>query len=131
MEKKYLIELSETQLHLIAECVEDCHRFMAGQTEMQNCISRFENDLPISDSLKRLKPLVTPELPFNASYGWSGGDCPNKHQRKFIAQTYPIYREILHFFACQKSGNEWNVYNSDTLTCTEGGEPIKIKIKKE
>ena len=131
MEKKYLIELSETQLHLIAECVEDCHRFMAGQTEMQNCISRLENDLPISDNLKRLHPLVTPELPFNASYGWSGGNCPNKYQRKFIAQTYPIYREILHFFACQKSGNEWNVCNSDTLTCNEGGEPIKIKIKKE
>ena len=131
MEKKYLIELSETQLHLIAECVEDCHRFMAGQTEMRNCISRLENDLPISDSLKRLHPLVTPELPFNASYGWSGRNCPNKEQRKFVAQTYPIYREILHFFACQHTNNDWNVYESETLTCEEGGEPIKIKIKKE
>ena len=34
-EKKYIIELSETQLRLIADCVEDCHRFAAGQTELR------------------------------------------------------------------------------------------------
>lgn len=131
MEKKYQIELTETQLHLIAECVEDCHRFMAGQTDLWHCVSRLDCYYELKDGLAKLQPFVTPDLPFNASYGWSGEKCPNKEQRKFIAQTYPIYREILHFFACQKSGNEWNVYNSDTLTCTEGGEPIKIKIKKE
>lgn len=36
-EKKYRITLSERQLHLIIACVENIHRFMAGQVELSNC----------------------------------------------------------------------------------------------
>ena len=125
--KKYQVTLTEQQLRLIAECVEDCHRFMAGQVDMHNITSRLDNYHEIYEKLQEVKPLVTPELPWNASYGWNGNACPNKHQGKFISQTYPIYREILHFFACQQKDNDWNVYRSETLTCEEGGEPIKIK----
>ena len=41
MEKKYQIELTETQLRLIADCVEDCHRFAGGQTELHNTVSKI------------------------------------------------------------------------------------------
>lgn len=135
MEKKYQIELTETQLRLIADCVEDCHRFAGGQTELLNTTALIDLDtdnfMELNPKLRALQPYVTPDLPQNASYGWNGGSCPNEHQRKFIARTYPIYREIRHFLACQNPNNFGNVYTSDTLTCTEGGEPIKIKIKKE
>lgn len=126
-EKKYRIECTERQLRLIASCVEDCHRFMGGQVELWNMASLLDNYSELRYRLDELKPLVTPHLPFNASYGWSGGDCPNEHQRKFIAETYPIYREILHYLACQDKDNGYNVYKGSTLTCKEGGEPIRIK----
>ena len=132
MEKKYQIELTETQLRLIADCVEDCHRFMGGQMDMGNTTSRLESCCELREELYKLKELVTPELDHAASYGWNGSSRPNDFQRKFIAQTYPIYREIRHFFAAQIPNSDnwnvcWNVYKSDTLTCAEGGEPIKIK----
>lgn len=129
MEKKYIIECTEEQLSLIAECVEDCHRFMAGQTELSNITIRLDNSREICNKLKEIKSLVTPKLNYNASYDWSGHSCPNDLQRMFIAKTYPIYREILHFFAAENVFN--NVYNSPTLTCEEGGDPIKISIKEE
>ena len=37
-EKKYRITLTEHQLMLIANCVEDCHRFASGQTELANTL---------------------------------------------------------------------------------------------
>lgn len=125
-EKKYQITLTEKQLQLIANCVEDCHRFMGGQMEMMNTTSLLPNYKDIKAELEELKPLVTPYLSACASYGWNGGQCPNEHQRKFIAQTYPIYREIKHFFAVQRK-DYWSCYDSETLTCEEGGNPIKIK----
>lgn len=134
-EKKYIIELNETQLHLIADCVEDCHRFASGQTELHNTgahsTMKNGNYGELSDALRELHYLVTPELPYNASYGWDGSTCPDDTQRRFIAQTYPIYRQILHFFACQQEDNDWNVYRSETLTCKEGGELIKIRVKNK
>lgn len=45
----------------------------------------------------------------------------DEHQRKFIAKTYAIYREILH-----KIVNN-GVYKRPTLTCEEGGELPIIK----
>lgn len=130
--KKYRITLTEEQLMLISKCVEDCHRFAAGQTELWNTTSAFimKDWEELRDRLQDLQPLVTPELGKGAYYKWSGGGCTNEHQRKFIAKTYPIYREILHFFAVK---NGWdNIYSSDTLTCDEGLPlPIIEEIKEE
>lgn len=123
--KQYNIECTEEQLLLISKCVEDCCRFASGQTELFNTSSLLTKYGEIRDSLQGIKHLVTPELSFNASYGWNGGGCPNNAQRKFIAKTYPIYREILHHLAIEGKWN--NVYDSPTLTCEEGGELIKIK----
>ena len=129
-EKKWRIELTEHQLRLIANCVEDCHRFIAGQTELSNSTACLKHYRELFNALGKLQPLVTPLLRRNASYGWNGGSCPNKHQRKFIAETYYLYREIYHQLtldAAKHRNMGWNVYLSETLTCNESGEPIKVE----
>ena len=44
-EKKWRIELTEHQLRLIANCVEDCHRFIAGQMELNNSTACLKSEL--------------------------------------------------------------------------------------
>ena len=129
-EKKWRIELTEHQLRLMAQCVEDCHRFIAGQTELNNSTACLEHYNALSEELGKLQPLVTPLLERNAAYGWSGGSCPDKNQRKFIAETYYLYREIYHQLILDMSKNKnmyCNVYLDETLTCDESGEPIKVE----
>ena len=125
--KKYIVTLNEHQLDLISQCVEDLHRFYGGQMELWNTASMLghENFMKLRDKLNELKPLVTPQLRINESYDWAGNNCPNKHQRKFLAETYYIYREIRHKLT--DPNDTWNVYNSPTLRCEESGEPIKIE----
>ena len=129
-EKKWRIELTEHQLRLMAQCVEDCHRFIAGQTELNNSTSCLKYYSELSEALGKLRPLVTPLLERNASYGWNGGSCPDKNQRKFIAETYYLYREIYHQLTLEAAKHKdmgWNVYFGETLTCGESGEPIKME----
>lgn len=124
--KKYQVTLTEEQLMIIAQCVEDCHRFACGQTELWNTTSQFniKNWAELRDQLLKLQPLVTPELEYRVSYDWAGTGCKDEFQRKFIAKTYPIYREIYH-----KMIND-RVYKSSTLTCKEGGQvPIIEEIE--
>lgn len=124
--KKYRITLTKEQLMLIANCVEDCHRFACGETKLWNTTSAFnikEYD-ELRDRLQCLQPLVTPELGICELYGYNGAGCKDEYQRKFIAKTYAIYREILH-----KVVNN-GVYKYPTLTCEEGGElPIIEEVK--
>lgn len=129
-EQKYTLIVTESQLRLIADCVEDMSRFMGGQMELWNATSRLDNFIELKERLNDLQSLVTPELPRNASYGWNGGGCPNKHQEEFIAKTYAIYREIRHRLrVLNKDLNDenYNVYDSPTLTCELGGELPKIE----
>ena len=129
-EKKWRIELTEHQLRLMANCIEDCHRFIAGQTEMNNSTSCLKYYSELSEALGKLQPLVTPELGRNASYDWNGGSCPNDNQRKFLAKTYYLYREIYHQLTLEAAKHVdmgWNVYLDETLTCSESGEPIKVE----
>ena len=125
--------LTEHQLRLMAQCIEDCHRFIGGQMGLSNSTACLEHYCELSEELGKLQPLVTPLLSRNASYGWNGGSCPNDYQRKFIAETYYLYREIyyqLNIEAAKHRDMDWNVYFSDTLTCKESGEPIKVEIVK-
>ena len=129
-EQKYTLTVTESQLRLIADCVEDMSRFMAGQMELWNVTSILDNFVELKEWLDDLHSLVTPDIPRNASYGWSGGGCPNKHQEEFIAKTYAIYREIRHRLrVLNKDPNDenYNVYDSPTLTCELGGELPKIE----
>ena len=129
-EQKYTLTVTESQLRLIADCVEDMSRFMGGQMELWNATSRLDNFVELKERLNDLQSLVTPELPRNASYGWNGGGCPNKHQEEFIAKTYTIYREICHRLrVLNKDPNDenYNVYDSPTPTCELGGELPNIE----
>ena len=129
-EKKWRIELTEHQLRLMAQCVEDCHRFIGGQMELSNSTACLTHHLDLSKELDKLQPLVTPNLGRGASYGWNGGSCPNYNQRRFLAETYYLYREIYHKIILDVAkyvDMNWNVYLGDTLTCNESGEPIKVE----
>ena len=129
-EQKYTLTVTKSQLRLIADCVEDMSRFMAGQMELWNATSRLDNFVELRERLNDLHSLVTPDLPRNASYGWNGGECPNKNQEEFIAKTYAIYREIRHRLrALTKDPDDenYNVYDSPSLTCALGGELPKIE----
>ena len=129
-ERKWKIELTEHQLRLIANCVEDCHRFIAGQMELSNSTAFLKHYRELSEELDKLQPLVTPELGRGASYGWNGGSCPYDNQRKFIAETYYLYREIYHQLTLEEANRKymgWNVYIGGTLTCSDSGEPIKVE----
>ena len=129
-ENKWRIELTEHQLRLIANCVEDCHRFAAGQLEMEYTTACLEHPNGLRHRLARLHPFVTPQLEQGCAYDWAGIHCPNNEQRKFIAETYYLYREIYHQLtleAAKHKDMDWNVYLGETLTCKDSGEPIKVE----
>ena len=129
-EKKWRIELTEHQLRLMAQCVEDCHRFIGGQMELSNSTACLKHCRELSQELCKLQKFVTPLLGRGASYGWNGGSCPDKSQRKFLAETYYLYREIYHQLTLEAAKHKdlsWNVYLGETLTCKESGEPIKLE----
>ena len=129
-EKKWRIELTEHQLMLMAKCIEDCSRFIGGQMELSNSTACLKHGRHLGEELRTLQPFVTPELGCGASYGWNGGSCPDENQRKFIAETYYLYREIYHQVTLDKAKDkdmDWNVYLGETLTCNESGEPIKVE----
>ena len=125
MNKKYQITLNEHQLRLVANCIEDCSRFLCGQTELWHTTSQTESYLTLKDKLRDIQLFVTPWLDKGESYSWSGGDCPDEWQRKRIAETYYLYRTML--YALHKDDKEWNVYTSPALRCKDSGEEIKIK----
>lgn len=125
MDRKFQITVNEHQLRLIADCLEDISRFMSGQMELWHATSNLDTYRQLADKLEELKPLVTPNLEQNASYGWTGGDCPNERQKKLIAETYYLYRTMLYHL--HKNDEHWNVYTSSALRCENSGEEIEIK----
>ena len=120
--RKYTITMTEEQLALAVACIEDIHRFLAGQTELYNATTILDNSSEVQGMLKQMHPLVTPGLPTNASYGWDGMHCPNESQRKMIAATYYLYREMRHKY--NLANKKQDVYTSETLRCKNSGEPI-------
>lgn len=126
MSKKYKIELSEDQMRLVAQCLEDVSRFAAGQWELQNTIEEMVKGLPFDEQirrrddaeehLRRAKQVLIPQFVDNQSYGYNGTE--------FIGNTYQIYRTIWHQFAMD---NNWdNVYSSPALASGTMGT-IKIE----
>lgn len=131
-EKKWRIELTQHQLMLMAQCVEDCHRFMSGQMELSNSTACIKHPHDLWEKLNELKPLVTPELGRGAAYGWNGGTCPNDNQRKFLAETYYLYRRIYEETTKKRAKTKYfpfgNVYLGETLRCKDSGEPITLSL---
>ena len=103
------------------------YRRSDGVNNSTACLKHYRE---LSEELDKLQPLVTPELGRRAAYSWDGGTCPDDNQRKFIAETYYLYREIYHQLTLEAAKHKdmgWNVYLGETLTCSESGEPIKVE----
>lgn len=113
--KKYRIELSEQQMRLIAQCLEDISRFASGQWKMRYTIEEMLKGLPVDERIKRrneveellkqAKRVLLPELVDYESKGYDGSE--------FIGNTYQIYRTILYQLAKDNSWN--NVYSYPAL----------------
>lgn len=124
--KKYKIELSESQMRLIANCLEDVSRFARGQWEMMHTIESMLVNLPFEEQINKrqkveelfreAKRILLPDLSDNANKGYNGTD--------FIGNTYQIYRTILHQLAIDNNWN--NVYSSPALP---SGNLVGIKIE--
>lgn len=113
--KKYVLELSEEQLFLVARCLEDISRFASGQWEMEHTLEGMLKGLEFEDMIERrnearehlrlAKRALLHKVPDNASKGYNGSD--------FIGNTYQIYRSIYYRLAME---NDWNnVYSSPSL----------------
>lgn len=122
--RKWLIECTEEQLLQIANCVEDISRFISGQPQLMSCLTLFDNCNEIGEQmLREITPKLNPELQ-GASYGWSGGRCPNDYQRKEIATSYCTYKSIRKAISEEYDHND--VHCGEILTCEEGGAPMKV-----
>ena len=125
--KKYRIELSEEQMMLVANALEDISRFASGQTELNHTINNmfkdingnefFERKNEAESLLKQVKKVLLPELQENESKGYNGTE--------FIGNLYQIYRTILYQLAIDNNWN--NVYSSPPLP---SGNLGNIKITK-
>lgn len=126
---RYTIELSENQMRLVSQCLEDISRFASGQLEMENTIEAMVKGLPFKEQIKRrdeaeelfrqVKKVLLPEISDNSSKDYNGTD--------FIENTYQIYRTILHQLAKDKKTD--NVYSFPALPSGNMGT-VKI-IKTE
>jgi hypothetical protein len=125
--KKYKIELTEEQMLLVANCLEDISRFASGQWEMRFLIEEMLTGLDFyeamerrkeaEDLLNKAKKVLLPDLSDNQSKNYNGTE--------FIGNVYQIYRTILHCIAVE---NNWdNVYSSPAL---ESGTMGTVKIEK-
>ena len=130
--KRYTLEVNENQLRLIAQCIEDLNRFYSGQMGLSNTANILDTKRKVmmQDRLDELKAIVTPDIN-DGYYGWSEsgcGRCGNEIQRKFLTESYYLYREIYHQLV--NPDDTWSVYNGDTLQCADSGEPIIVKEVK-
>ena len=127
MSKKYTIELSEDQMRLIADCMDDVSRFASGQWRLRNTLEAMVEGLPFDEQIKRrneaeellrqAKRVLLPDFVDNQSYGYNSTE--------FIGNCYQIYRTILYQLAID---NDWNnVYSSPAL---ESGTMGTIKIEQ-
>lgn len=129
--RRWSIELDEDQMRLLINIVEDWHRFMSGQCEMDFASSFFDTNtmLKMRKILnEQVKPTIFPELHPNESYSWDGGH-ENSGLNKAQAMSYMLYREMRHQLTLANKIGSWNCYTSPTLTCEEQGPLIDVKLK--
>lgn len=127
MSKRYTIELSEEQMRLISDCMDDVSRFAAGQWQLRSTIEEMLRGLPFDEQMRRrneaeellrqAKRVLLPDFADNQSFGYNSTE--------FIGNTYQITRTILHQLA--KDNDLDNVYSSPALA---SGTLGTIKIKR-
>lgn len=124
---KYRIELTEEQMRLVSNCLEDVSRFAAGQWEMEFLIEEMLTGLEFNEAMQRrekaedllnkVKKVLLPDLHDNQSKSYNGTE--------FIGNVYQIYRSIKHQLAIDNNWN--NVYSSPAL---KSGNMGNVKIEK-
>lgn len=130
-DRKWFIEVNEKQLYDIIDCVEDIHRFLAGDMGLTHTSCYIEDSKAMHEfqrQMDKLQPFVTPGLFFGERYDWAGSGCPNKPQKEMIQRTYAIYRNLLHCIEKYRQHKGYNVYQSETLSC---GVPLAICYPKD
>lgn len=128
-QKLWRITLTEEQMCVLIDAVEDWHRFISGQCEMDNATSLLDDKARryTRDILhNKVKAVMFPELSRNQSYSWCGGQ-PNTQMSKEAAISYMLYREMRHRLALEENMQHYNVYQSETLTCSQQGPMIKVR----
>lgn len=124
--RKWKITLTEEQLYVLMNAVEDWNRFICGECSMSYATSYIESPKTmhmVRDILNgQVKTHMFPELFHGQGYSWNGGQ-PNKHMSKSAAISYMIYREIRHQVAVAK-----NRKDDKTLTCDDQGPMIKVEL---
>lgn len=135
-ETKYTIQLTESQLQLIAKCVEDLHNFMAGDMTLKNTVEvmvREDKNIykkgSIENLLTRIKVFMYPKLMGDNIYPHNGMGAEFKSQEDFIADTYQIYRELYHISAV--ANNEDNEYLSETPKFKNRQKPRLVRVSKK
>jgi hypothetical protein len=124
---KYIIELSEEQMRLIADCLDDIGRFAAGQWSLRTTIEEMLTGLPFDEQISRrddakeylklAKRVLLPDFADNQSYGYNSTE--------FIGNIYQITRTIMYQLAIDHNWD--NVYSSPVLP---SGTMGTIKINK-
>lgn len=132
--RKWQITLTEEQLCLMMNAIEDWHRFVCGQCSMGNATSFIESKAmhEVREILdKQVKPAMFPELSLQQSYSWCGGH-PNPNMSKVAAISYMLYREMRHKLTLADDNSpDWSVYKYETPTCEEQGPMIKVQLLKD
>ena len=121
-QQMYTITCTKEQLNVIAAAVEDWHRFLVGQCDMNYATGYLDNRKAMQGNLRQLEGFVPHS-------DWCGSGIGNEYHRKAIAQSYGIYRQIGHYFAMQEPKMGWNTLQDTTLTCNDNMPLIKIEKK--
>lgn len=127
--KKYSIEVSEEQMKLIGNALEDICRFANGQMRLETAIwdildnqnLDFDTKIKIrnqaEEKLEELRKILFPDTPHNASGGYN--------KTPFIGNLYQIYKTIYYRLAID---NNWN--NVHSYPPLPSGTMGTITIKK-
>lgn len=128
-DRKWVIEVNEKQLFDIINGMEDIHRFLCGETQLFNttCYAKGSNLHELRNRLEGMHRFITPELEAYQHYDWCGSGCKDPKLREAIQRTYAIYRNLRHCVEKFRVRKDWNVYQSETLTC---GHPLAICYPK-
>ena len=103
--KSYTIQVTKTQLDIIADCVEDCHRYVAGQRQLHN--TRFN-----TDALEQ-----------------NGTELRKYNATQYLRDSYAIYRQIRRVDATERECGCINVYSYPTMPMKDTILPIIKEVE--
>lgn len=124
--EKYLLEVTPTQLQLIEDCVEDCHRFAAGDFAMGNTVSLANRDSVYGIHPSTMYHVIGVAESVGLVPGLRAGQHLSYNATAWLGNTYQIWRGIKHYRTVE-SGVQ-NIYSSDTLPSGTEGKIVVHKL---